>query len=440
MDIASSIYRYCNVLVVKYHHPLILDVPSLGQADCTSGFITPSGLTSILEVEQLSIKDGRNKRQWIVPGLSFTCSGNITNWRVAAKWENMNPLELQVWRLSGNDCDDDPYYIKIGGTLLDPASENPSGVYVATPNDPIQFQSGDVVGIFQPDKPQVKVKYLDNTGPDSYLLDVGNELTPPSEFCTDDADDENELPLIAVEISESLLVAVTHVSSYLSVTSKTCTFSHDLVTIASSDGQSQCTSEGFVSPNILEYASADVDSLNKEQHLIPHINFTCNGTITKWTVGAKWENRNDRLYFPDLQIWRKSGENMYTKVRNFTIFADSENPSGVYEYVPDPPLEFEEGDVLGIFQPDKPRLKVYYVENVGSVNYHYDTGSAKTPEDSSISLNGANIGTMVALPLVTVEICEFPILSNMHLSVYSTLSCNSLHVLNDFSMLTLQQH
>lgn len=214
MDTASKIYRYCNVLVVKYHHPLILDVPSLGQADCTSGFITPSGLTSILEVEQLSIKDGRNKRQWIVPGLSFTCSGNITNWRVAAKWDNMNPLELQVWRLSGgnDDCDDDPYYIKIGGTLLDPASENPSGVYVATPSDPIQFQSGDVVGIFQPDKPQVKVKYLDNTGPDSYLLNVGNELTPPSEFCTDDEDVENELPLIAVEISESLLVAVTHVS------------------------------------------------------------------------------------------------------------------------------------------------------------------------------------------------------------------------------------
>ena len=99
---------------------------------------------------------------------------------------------------------------------------------------------------------------------------------------------------------------------------------------------------------------------------------------------------------------------MYTKVRNFTIFADTENSSGVYEYVPDPSLEFEEGDVLGIFQPC---LKVYCRENVGAVKYPYHTGSEEVPQDSSISLNDILILEFVFSDLLSDIIYIMPILA-----------------------------
>ena len=84
--------------------------------------------------------------------------------------------------------------------------------------------------------------------------------------------------------------------------------------------------------------------------LIPDINFTCNGTITRWIVGAEWEGDNTPAY-TELQIWRMSSNNEYIKIAGTNIIVGSENVSEVYEI--ENQLTIQEGDIFGYFQPKK---------------------------------------------------------------------------------------
>ena len=141
------------------------------------------------------------------------------------------------------------------------------------------------------------------------------------------------------------------------------------------DEVSECT-DGFPSLFHIERVGANtkVETKNKRQVLIPGINFTCNGTLTKWIFAAEWKGRTDG--YTELQIWRKTSttDNVYTKVGATTIMV-AESSSEVYEYPVDPPLAFLEGDVLGYFQPknDKSQI-VVYVEKSDAVtlNTHRD--------------------------------------------------------------------
>ena len=52
-----------------------------------------------------------------------------------------------------------------------------------------------------------------------------------------------------------------------------------------------------------------------------------------------------------IQIWRPTGNGVYTKVGNTTINTARSN-SELYEYPVSPPLAFQAGDVLGYYQPE----------------------------------------------------------------------------------------
>ena len=137
------------------------------------------------------------------------------------------------------------------------------------------------------------------------------------------------------------------------------------------DGEvSECT-DGFASLFHIDSVEAGtkVETKNKRQVLIPGINFTCNGTLTKctWIFAAEWKGNTNG--YTELQIWRKTSttDNVYTIVGATTIMV-TESSSGLYEYPVDPPLAFLEGDVLGYFQPDDGRSQiVVYVENSDAV-------------------------------------------------------------------------
>ena len=106
-----------------------------------------------------------------------------------------------------------------------------------------------------------------------------------------------------------------------------------------------------------------------QQRIIPMINFTCNGSINKWIVAARWDNGRDRTFFPQLQIWRRSpGTDMYTLVNGTPTVAATENTSEIYEFVPSSSLQFQQGDILGMFNLDKLRLGIYYVDRIGPAN------------------------------------------------------------------------
>ena len=111
---------------------------------------------------------------------------------------------------------------------------------------------------------------------------------------------------------------------------------------------------------------------DRDQRLFPDIRFTCNGFITKWIVGATFGGDfTSTGSLPELQVWRSAGGISFTK-RNFSIFPTTDQPfANVYEYTLTSPLEFQEGDILGVYQQRQvdSQLVVYYQEDDGPDNY-----------------------------------------------------------------------
>ena len=162
---------------------------------------------------------------------------------------------------------------------------------------------------------------------------------------------------------------------------------------------SECT-DGFPSLYHIE-GNTDLENEEKRQVIIPDINFTCNGTINKWIFGAKWKGNTQA--FTELQIWRRTSDTEYTKVGNTTIMAGSENDSNIYEYQLDTPLAFQEGDILGYFQPkkDKSELDLYLENSERLTTYHISLGNSDFTSDGHFTLPGDD--TDSKYPLIAVK-------------------------------------
>ena len=145
------------------------------------------------------------------------------------------------------------------------------------------------------------------------------------------------------------------------------------------------------------YATNDAYSIRtheRQQRIIPGIKFTCNGTLTKWIIGAQrtvTEATNPR--HPELQIWRLR-QGIYDK----TTFSDitdlnTTDDLNVYEFIPNPPLEFRANDFLGFYQP---RIGDTQVE------VYYQSGGA--PRNFVVSRIFGTVRVDNDLPLVAVEV------------------------------------
>ena len=177
---------------------------------------------------------------------------------------------------------------------------------------------------------------------------------------------------------------------------------------------SDCT-DGFISQDLsTALQSGSLTVPYEQQRIIPGISFNCSGAITSWTIGAEWRTGLGRDFFPHLQIWRNTRcvTNMYDLVGDVELFVagGEERPRDDYVFsgTPDPPLEFEAGDILGIFQPreSRSRVRVYYDTSAGPTNYYIATGNADQPSLASFTTTSAD-GTEDSLPLVTIEIGRF---------------------------------
>ena len=89
------------------------------------------------------------------------------------------------------------------------------------------------------------------------------------------------------------------------------------------------------------------------QGIFPEVDFTCNGSLQGWVLGARWEGHEEYI---ELQIWRPSGDGVYTKVGYTTIIVNG--PAKLYEYPLSTPLAFQAGDVLGYYQPEGSRSQL----------------------------------------------------------------------------------
>ena len=127
------------------------------------------------------------------------------------------------------------------------------------------------------------------------------------------------------------------------------------------------------------------------QRLFPDITFTCNGSITKWIVGAGTGNGSSPP--SELQIWRRSGQD-YIIVDSTLLTEENQNPTNdpnVYEYIPSSSLKFQEGDILG----------VYTGGSVSPVMPYYQTTTG--PYNVLVTSLGSRIAITYLYPLVMVE-------------------------------------
>ena len=169
---------------------------------------------------------------------------------------------------------------------------------------------------------------------------------------------------------------------------------------------------GFLTVSELRHQTLQVNingvaSRPRQQRLFPAIQFTCSGFVTKWVVGAHAKDSiatDHELHMPEIQIWRRVERNDYTKIGSTVLSTEATQPTAnVFEYAVSP-LMFQEGDILGVYQPreEDSQLVIYYQENSGPLNYR-QSGNVNTPP-SHIVYSGAPPPGGYDYPLITVEI------------------------------------
>ena len=134
------------------------------------------------------------------------------------------------------------------------------------------------------------------------------------------------------------------------------------------------------------------------------MHFTCTGLLTKWIIGGEPGKFNKPL--PELQLWRASGESSYNKTGVSLIAAlpNATMYTNVYEYIPDTPLEFQVGDIFGLYKPNESDsvLNIFLQQSSGPFAYGKkdDAGMAFT----EIMVDPTEPLKQNDYPMVSVEI------------------------------------
>ena len=148
----------------------------------------------------------------------------------------------------------------------------------------------------------------------------------------------------------------------------------NIFTIALDGSQtSDCTS-GFMSRERIDLLLDGVGNkcIFNAQVLFPGMNFTCNGSIQSLIFGAQWQGNSSS--FPELQIWRLSGSQSYSKVGGTLINMTGENSLKFYQYTLTSPLAFGKGDILGYYQPASSQLGLYFeLDGRGQLGHLFTT-------------------------------------------------------------------
>ena len=139
------------------------------------------------------------------------------------------------------------------------------------------------------------------------------------------------------------------------------------------------------------------------QAIVPGMTFKCSGSISSWTFGAGWHGSGNTESYTELQIWRSSGDGSYTKVGSTTIMTE-ENTTQLYEYPLSSPLPFQEGDILGYYQPSLSRSQLRLQFGFGYGHRLYYTNDVNSSA-SHFSMDHLNVrGTTNQFhPLISVE-------------------------------------
>ena len=161
-------------------------------------------------------------RQVIVPSARFNCNGRITNVRVSMQsiiFDNNFPL-FQVWHPTSPNSST---YNKTGEVQL-PAGEfvrvgagrnyHSANLSLNSSNSQIEFQSGDVIGYYQPSNPRWLIWSIQTSGYTSFSNTVTSPTTSINISNVDNTDTDRQ-PLI--ELMFGKMNKLTVISIYSSL-------------------------------------------------------------------------------------------------------------------------------------------------------------------------------------------------------------------------------
>ena len=130
------------------------------------------------------------------------------------------------------------------------------------------------------------------------------------------------------------------------------------------------------------------------ERFFPDIGFTCDGNITQIIIGARDYSQSQ---LPQIRFWRLSdgGEYEQTGSSYSLVYNDANDPSttNLRWYNLSQPIQVQNGDVLGIYQPHQHDndMRLYYQENSGPPNYN----------------SNGNVNTENNYPLVSVIFSKY---------------------------------
>ena len=147
------------------------------------------------------------------------------------------------------------------------------------------------------------------------------------------------------------------------------------------------------------------EMITQRQQIMPDIKFTCDGMITKWIIGAAFTIGS---LYPELQVWRNIGNDVYEKINGTSIAIPVENSNHIYEYDDFPPIPFQAGDILGVFVPQTSSSRLVLSSELieRPINYYLTTDDtdSESPYDIIDLQNTQALMSEGYQPAVSVEI------------------------------------
>ena len=142
---------------------------------------------------------------------------------------------------------------------------------------------------------------------------------------------------------------------------------------------------------------------DERQQITPAMRFTCNGMVTKWIVGANFNEKGDQYHKLYLMVWRNVENDTYREIDGTSIDLQIESDNRIYEYDNFSPIPFQAGDILGVFFPPA-GVAIFRLlsENTASPTNYYVTVEGSAPPYDLINMQSATVGYYH--PLVSAEI------------------------------------
>ena len=321
-----------------------------------------------------------DNREFLIDSIQFDCTGELRRWTVGAERRAGGSTEqhaqFQIWRRTGNtetfeyQYERLPQFSDISSTDLVPTES--LNVYEIAVDPPLQFQQGDVLGVFQPRDAQVVLHYTRlgyPSGTQNYFLD-GN--VPSTTFeVSFEVYRSDDIPFMRPQVFSPA---------------------------QTSDVDSNCVSDFYSRGELISLAEFISDPLvSAKQHIIPEIVFRSGGTVTNITFGARYNSEG--MSNMELQVWRPSSDDGTRVMLVASTAIDQPTPTAdlnMYEF--SVALRVSAGDVLGIYTPDDSQFSVLFVENSGPLNYIFESR-----QQGAVSLEGVDKAYMAALFTLNLE-------------------------------------